>query len=236
MISNNIHNSRIIAVFISLIFMLPAYAQLQDQRTNFSMGVNGGLNFSKIDFNPRIGQNQLQGKSFGVTARYISERYFKMICGLQIEANFSERGWDEKIEDGSNNTYSHRLNYLEVPFLAHLAFGKDKGHGVRAIINLGPQFSYLLSDNQMKSDNWDTSNRTNGIVAQYDTPIVHKFEYGIVGGVGVELRTGIGNFLLEGRYYFGLSDILGNTKKDYFGRSANLYTGVRAAYLFDITR
>lgn len=61
----------------------------------------------------------------GVTMRYMSEKYFKMMCGVQMEINYSQRGWDEKIEDDSGNSYSRTMNYLEIPFMAHLAFGKD---------------------------------------------------------------------------------------------------------------
>lgn len=69
-----------------------------------------------------------------------------MICGIQGEINFSQRGWKEVIEDGSNNTYHRAMNYIEVPLLAHLAFGKDKGNGARFIINLGPQVGFLLGE------------------------------------------------------------------------------------------
>lgn len=31
------------------------------------------------------------------------------------------------------------MNYLEVPLLAHLAFGKDRGNGVRFVLNLVPR-------------------------------------------------------------------------------------------------
>ena len=42
--------------------------------------------------------------------------------------------------------------------------------------------------------------------------------------------------MLEGRYYYGLSDIFGNGKQDVFGRSANGTIAIRATYLFDIIR
>jgi hypothetical protein len=74
------------------------------------------------------------------------------------------------------------------------------------------------------------------VVYQYGKPTENKFEYGIVGGAGIELSTGVGHFLLEGRYYYGLSDFYKNSKKDVFGRSAHSYIGVRLAYLFDITK
>lgn len=80
---------------------------------------------SSVSFNPKIKLNTLNTMSMGVTMRYMSEKYFKMMCGVQMEINYSQRGWDEKIEDDSGNSYSRTMNYLEIPFMAHLAFGKD---------------------------------------------------------------------------------------------------------------
>lgn len=159
------------------------------------------------------------------------------MCGVQMEINYSQRGWSEKIEDGSENTYSRTMNYVEIPLFAHLAFGKDAlNRGVKFFINMGPQISFFLSDKEKMSDNWDTSSRPNGVTEQYGKAVENKFDYGIAAGAGLELSTGIGHFLLEGRYYMGLGDFYKSTKKDYFGRSAHSYIGVRAAYLFDITK
>ena len=58
----------------------------------------------------------------------------------------------------------------------------------------------------------------------------------ITGGAGFELRTKAGNFIVEGRYYYALSDFFGNTKKDYFGRSAHMGPSIKVGYLFDITK
>jgi hypothetical protein len=63
-----------------------------------------------------------------------------------------------------------------------------------------------------------------------------KFDYGITGGMGVELRTGAGNFLIEGRYYYGLADFYNTTKKDYFSRAANTTIYAKITYLFDLSR
>lgn len=215
--------------------VLPVSAQLQEQRRNFALGVNGGVNLNSVSFQPTIKQNTMIGPAMGITARYISEKYFKMICGVQMEVNYSQRGWSEKIEDGTDNTYKRAMNYIEIPLLAHLAFGKDEGYGARFIVNLGPQVGFLLSEKETKGGNWDSSDRyvsnsTYGKMAE------NKFDYGLVGGMGVELRTGIGNFVLEGRYYFGLSDFYGNSKSDPYSRSAHSYIGGRLTYLFDISR
>ena len=46
----------------------------------------------------------------------------------------------------------------------------------------------------------------------------------------------VGHFLLEGRYYYGLGNIYGSTKRDYFGKSNFGNIVVKATYLFDIKR
>ena len=43
-----------------------------------------------------------------------------------------------------------------------------------------------------------------------------------------------GNFIIEGRYFFGLSDMFGNAKADPFGRSANTTITAKVTYLIDI--
>ena len=214
----------------------PAHAQLQDQRHNFSIGGSAGVTMSSVSFEPNIKQGSLIGPTFGLTARYISEKYFAMICGIQAELNISQRGWKEAIEDGTNDTYHRTMTYMEAPLLAHLAFGKDKGNGARFILNLGPQINFLLSEKEHMSDSWDPSHRPNGTNAQYGKMAENKFDYGIIGGGGVELRTGVGNFLLEARYYFGLSDFYNSTKKDFFSRSASSYICAKLTYLFDLKK
>ncbi len=73
--------------------------------------------------------------------------------------------------------------------------------------------------------------------AQYDLKIDHKFDYGIAAGIGLELNTAkIGHFTVEGRYYYGLSDIFGNSKKDVFSRSANGTIYVKMGYYITLMK
>ena len=218
-------------------FIMPAMAQLGEVRNNLALGVNVGMNMNKADFSPQIKQNSHNGMSFGVVARYMSEKYFSMMCGIQAELNYTQRGWKENIEDGSGDTYSRTMNYVEIPLLAHLAFGKDAlDKGMKFFVNVGPQIGFFLSEKEKMSDDWNPSYRPNGIVQQYGKMVENKFDYGILGGLGVELSTKYGHFILEGRYYYGLADFWGSTKKDEFGRSGHTYMGVRLAYLFDMIK
>ena len=68
-------------------------------------------------------------------------------------------------------------------------------------------------------------------------PVEKKIDYGIAAGLGIELSfPKVGHFLLEGRYYYGLANIYGNSKRDYFGKSNNGTVNVKLSYLFDITK
>ncbi len=214
-------------------FSLPAQAQVGELRQNFSLGVNGGMNISSVTFSPTVRQKNLMGINGGITARYISEKYFKMICGAQLEVNFSQRGWDEFYEDYPDLQYTRKMNYIEIPFLAHLAFGKDRG--LQFFLHLGPQIGFFLGDSKSSSgENW---NDFQGItVEQHNKPIENKFDYGITGGAGLELRTKVGHFLLEGRYYYALSDFYKSTKKDFFSRSAHGVIVAKLTYLFDLKK
>ena len=211
---------------------LPASAQIGEQRHNFSVGINGGINLNSVSFSPRVRQNNLMGINGGVTARYISEKYFSMICGAQIELNFSQHGWDEFYEDYPELQYTRKMNYLEIPFLAHLAFGKDRG--LQFFVHAGPQIGFFLGDSYTISGDWD--NYPGLTVEQHDKAVDNRFDYGITGGAGVELRTKAGNFLVEGRYYYALSDFYNSTKKDYFSLSAHGVITAKITYLFDLRK
>lgn len=223
------------AMLGALLVALPARGQLQESRSNWAVGVNGGVNLNSVSFEPRIKQASYMAPVMGFTARYISEKYFKMICGIQAEVNYSAHGWKEKIEDGSGDTYHRQMNYVEIPLLAHLAFGKDGNRGSRFILNLGPQIGILLSEKEVKSDPWNPDQRANGVVQQYGYMADRKFDYGITAGAGLEVMTGIGHFIAEARYYYGLSDFYNNSKKDPFSRSGHSAIVGKVTYLFDLS-
>ena len=226
----------IILFFLGFVFAaLPSlHAQVGELRQNFALGVNGGINLNSVSFSPSVKQKNLMGITGGVTARYISERYFKMICGAQIEVNFSQHGWDEYYKDYPNLGYTRTMNYVEIPFLAHLAFGKERG--MQFFIHAGPQIGFFLSDKYTITGDWSELANTNIVTEQHDKSVDNKFDYGIAGGAGVELRTKAGNFILEGRYYYALSDFYASAKKDYFARSAHGVITAKITYLFDLKK
>lgn len=213
-----------------------AHAQVGEFRRDLAIGINGGVNLNSMGFTPTIKQGSLMGMTGGVTLRYTCEKYFATIAAVQMEINYSQQGWEEEIDDGSNNTYKRTINYIQVPFLAHLGWGREQ-RGVQFFVNAGPQFALYLSDKESYGgDTWDVTNRPNDVTQQYGKEIENTFDYGITGGLGIDLSTKIGHFILEGRYYYGFGNIFSDTKKDPFSNSNHSIISIKFSYLFDLLR
>lgn len=220
---------RITFIILTLLYVVCVNAQVEEPRNRFELGVAGGMNINSMEFQPSIRQKFLNGWGGGLNLRYTSEKYFSMICATQLEINFSQRGWEEDFDDGTNNSYSRVLNYVEIPIFAHLSWGKEE-RGFQFFLNLGPQFGFLLNDKEYYTGNWAIEERPISLIPIYGKKIEHKFDYGIAGGLGVEWKTKAGNFFVEGRYYYALGDIFGNSKTDDFGRSASTTIYARLGY------
>jgi hypothetical protein len=204
-------------------------AQIEQPRRILEIGATGGLNMSKLDVQPQIRQTYLNGINSGLFVRYTSEKYFSMICATQIEINFAQRGWEEDFDNGTDNSYRRVMNYVEIPLFAHLSWGKEE-RGMQFFLNLGPQIGFLMNETEKYTGDWLIDERPVNIRPIYGKATKNEFDYGIAGGLGLELKTKIGNFFIEGRYYYGLADIFSNSKMDDFGRSANTTITARLGY------
>ena len=240
-------------ILFYLLAFLPfqVMAQVGEYRTDFAVGVNGGYMMSRVSFTPDVPQNMLGGMTAGLTFRYTCEKYFKSVCAIVAEVNIAKTGWKEKIEGMENQPlyyaddpdnalhYERSATYLQIPILARLGWGRER-RGLQGFFQIGPQIGFLLSESTTTNivEGYEpTEQRASSIVKQESMPIEKKFDYGIVGGAGIEISLPkVGHFLLEGRYYYGLGNIFGNSKSDYFGKSNYGQIVVKATYLFDIVK
>ncbi|MCF0160717.1 MAG: PorT family protein [Bacteroidaceae bacterium] len=225
-----------LALAVSL--ALPVRAQVGDSRSDLAIGFTGGVNITSVSFTPTIKQSSLIGPNFGATIRYTCEKYFTCICAIQLECNYAQMGWKERIEDGSGNEYNCQMNYVQVPLLCRLAWGRERS-GAQGYLVLGPQAGFYLNkkENYGGKEPWDVSKRPNNVTHQYGKEPDKKFDYGIALGAGLQVSgKHIGHFLLEARYYYGLGDFYDNSKKGYFGRSGHSAIQVKVGYLFDILK
>ena len=246
---------------------LSSFAQVGDYRTDLAVGINGGVAMSNVAFVPKVPQTMLNGPTFGLTARYSCEKYFSSICAVVAEVNYTQMGWKENILDMDDQpvplhtdesqtlNYTRKINYLQVPLLARLGWGRER-NGFQFFIQLGPQVGFCLGektesnfdvrDPAFDPDIWNGQygpeykyggKRASHVVTQDSLEIENKVDYGISAGAGLEFSNRhVGHFIVEGRYYYGLGNLFGNSKRDYFGRSNFGTILVKFTYLFDIIR
>ena len=158
-------------------------------------------------------------------------------------------------DESQTLSYARKISYIQVPLLARLGWGRER-NGFQFFIQLGPQVGFYMSD--QTDSNFDVRDpafnpkvengkyspdylyagkRVSHVVAQDSMVIENKIDYGIDLGAGLEFSNRhVGHFIVEGRYYYGLGNIFGNTKRDYFGRSNFGTILVKFTYLFDIIR
>lgn len=207
---------------------LPCFAQ-EHIPGRFSIGGHAGVTFSKANFQPSVPQTMIAGAMAGFTARYSEERHF----GVIAEFNIQQRGWKEKFE-GYDYRFSKRFTYIQIPLLTHIFFGNDKYH---IFFNAGPEIGFLIANST--SSNFDYGNvgsiegfpSENRNTAQYALSIKNRLDYGISGGLGLELMKGSKNsFTLEGRFYYGLNDVFSNHKTDPFSASSGMSIMINLGY------
>ena len=241
--------------------LLTSFAQVGEFRKDLAIGVNGGYVLSNVDFMPKVPQGFQGGLTGGLTVRYTCEKYFKSICAVVAEVNYAQIGWKEDILDMKDQPvplhtdpsqslrYARKMDYVQVPVFARLGWGRERS-GFQGFFQVGPQFGIYLSDeidsnfdahqpafDPLSKEYQYSGKRASHVMAQDTMAIKNKFDYGIAAGLGLEFSNRhVGHFLLEGRYYYGLGNIYGNTKRDYFGRSNFGNIVVKFTYLIDIIR
>ncbi len=216
----------LLSIGLACCIVIGMQAQKESFNQQLYVGASFGTTFSKIDFVPKVPTKLKMGYTGGVTLRWITENHL----GLQAEINLAQQGWDEKFEEQPEYKYARTLNYIEVPILTHIYFGNDR---FRFFVNLGPKVGYLIGESTDDNLNGAEANRVN---AQHDMSVEKKFDWGLCGGPGIEFHTGIGTFILEGRYYYALGDVFKSRKEDFFSKSTSQVITAKVSYLIPLRK
>lgn len=221
----------VLAIIISLSISISGLAQTHFD-SKVDLGVRGGATFSTVTFKPSITGTFGLGYTGGLTFRYSEENHF----GLVAEVNLVQRGWAEKFEDLPYK-YQRILNYLEVPIMSHIYFGK-RG---KFFINAGPEIAYYLGDKINSNFDYNDTSELEGFHdknrrdEQLTMQVSQKIDFGIVAGLGGEFSINRRNSIaIEARLYYGIGNVMPSGRQDTFSLSNQLSIGVTAGYWFRI--
>jgi len=221
---------RQLTLIITAFLALLATAQTHYEGT-IAVGGKAGASLSRVNFNPSVEQTMLPGMTAGVMFRYVEEKNF----GLIAELNLTQRGWKENFEE-SDYRYSHRFSYLELPIMTHIFFGNQR---VKGFFNLGPELNVMLGNginsnfSYEEADGLDYFIDDTRHIEQMTMKVNNRFDYGICGGAGMEINLNSKHSLmLEGRFYYGLTDVFPNHKTDIFSSSNSMSITVTLGYFY----
>jgi hypothetical protein len=203
-------------------------AQSKPFTKEFYLGAKGGIAFSRVKFKPNVEQNPYLGNSGGLIFRMISEPH----VGIQFEANYLQKGWEEKPLEGMTQSYFHQLNYLEFPVMTHVNLGSK---AFRFTFNIGPSVAFLLSESQGMNPS-DPPIPAEPPIPYWGKPADSSVDFLFVGSLGTEyhFRKG-GGFALDGRFSYSLTNIYDGTKYGYDpSRSSGIQ--VTLSYLFRLNK
>lgn len=213
-------------VLLLLLVSLMSMAQPRLRTPEIYVGAHAGVMASTMLFRPNVAKIDIMQSPLtmngGLVFRYAAHK----VCAIQVEANYMQRGWREQIALGTGSTmdYTRQLDYIEIPLLMHLYFGKQR---FRGFINLGPQIGYCIRD--------IATQRPSTITSPQYQPIEKPFDWGLAGGLGCYYRTKkIGLFQLEARFNFSMGTTYNDRKVDYFSQSNAMNLSLNLAYLWEI--
>jgi hypothetical protein len=180
----------------------PPQQQQQQQRTGSSapgvgIGVKGGVLFSSF----RQARNDYTSSTGWQGGLFIGGNRAGAL-GVQTELTYAKRGADSG--GVSTDTY-----YLEIPLLLRINVGSsNRNTGVNVYALAGPAADILL---KAKLEGLD-------IKSQYK-----DVDWNVLGGVGVE----VSRFIIEGRFNWGLANVLDGPGSDLKTQSFAILGGIR---------
>lgn len=211
--------------FFFFFCLLLSISGLQAQSKTY-VGIKGGYNFGSAFIKHNINRVTVNegfksGFHFGLTSLF----YLEKNVGLQMELNYTRKGWTQKFTSGEK--YVQNLDYIELPLLVNVYFGKQK---TRLFINFGTFVEYLAAHS---NDGFPVD--TSGSDFYYfQEERDNKFGYGLTAGGGFYRDFSFGTLLIEGRFTFNNSNALdpGSNSSGIPNTSNQINTTISIGYLF----
>ncbi|MBN2481731.1 MAG: PorT family protein [Bacteroidales bacterium] len=206
----------------SVLLFLSLHVAAQDVFSpSTHLGLHTGMNLCRTRFSPSIQQHLFKANQTGLIFRHISEPQI----GLQVELNFSQKGWIENRD--TLGEYKRVLQTIDVPVTAVFLFGKKR---LKLSFVIGPYLSYRKKENEVLNIS-DTAYFKD----YYLKPLEHKLEFGLIGGLGLEWHHHIGIFALRGSFSYSLSKMFPlNVPEFYFGDSSMQVVNISVVYMFNL--
>lgn len=198
----------------------------EDSFAQLAVGIQGGPNFSSVQFRNREGflvrnVKLIETYHFGGVVRYMSEKH----AGLQLEFNVTQKGWRD-INDTSNVQTTRKISYYEVPLLTQFTIGNGK---VRILIEGGAYVAYasFAEEEEINLDTEAVLSSEEG----FQENIHNRWDYGLMARTGLQFYFPFGAFEAKAFYSYGYGNIYLD-KIQALELSQNRVYGLTVSYLY----
>ncbi len=179
------------------------------------VGVRGAWGLSGAYIAPTQYQKPVYGN---FEAGFIVKHYNLKYIGFQGELNFVERGYRKPVNNWA--FYKRANTYLELPIFLQ---GKIKYRVSYLVLNAGCYAAYLIDSKEGDNLNGEFN------MIEYDFSILrdNRFDYGLLGGLGLGFDIKNVTLQVEARILYGFGDIYkhsyqGNpTQSPFFSQSVS---------------
>lgn len=207
--------------FIIILVLIPVFCFSQTY-----VGIKTGYSLiSSISFVPDIKAKAYIGENidYGVVIKNYDNKW----VGFQGELYMTQRGYDVPILD---TNYRRRINsYLELPIFIQ---GQLNLKWFTVHANAGCFAAYLLSS----KEGVDTSGRFVLNNVKFNILRDNRFDYGLIGGVGVSREFKWGVIQIEARILYGFTDLYKYNYKDNPKESKAVEQNITFTYLFNLSK
>lgn len=175
----------------------------------YYVGVRGGWGIADARFYPHVTTPPVWGALNGAISwtYYVKGKensFDKWLGGISVELEYMQRGFQYERYD-ETQIYRRSIQSVILPFMwqPHFFAFDDR---LRVFLNVGVTISYNF-ESKVHETIVETGETT---TSDYEMLLVrdYKWGYGLCGGAGVGWNWSNWEVSVEGRYYFGYSDIV----------------------------
>lgn len=194
-------------------------AQKRIFEPHLKIGCSTGMAFSRVDFQPYKKQEFVSSNALNFELFYSSQPY----VGIKLGFGKLEKGW--KIKNDSLGTYVRKLEYYQIPFTTHIEIWQPRNFNL--LIDIGPYIAFLKKETEYASSDAN-------IEIFHGKSIDNKFEFGFIGGIGIQYSYKIHSLFLTINYLNSLTNIFNPTEDFQFFSSRNQTLTINFGYFIKL--
>jgi hypothetical protein len=211
-------------VFFAAAFALLTTISLA-QSPGIKFGIHAGTSIANMKYE-EDGASYSPKSTFGIQGGFVADLQLGKHLSLQPGVNFVQKGTKYKSDDNDNDTYTMRINAIEIPF--NILYN-SKGNAGNLFVGAGPSVSFAVAGKYIEKIDGETDKENMSFGNDEMEDDFRALDFGLNGMIGYEFKGGL---FVAANYNLGLRNLMPGGDEDY-GKVKTNYAGIRLGYFFN---